>query len=1077
MGESTLITKINLWLLMIDKEKIFKKLLLWFLLIAGFPLTAVSTCNYYLASNTHKEDVKINLRAIAKSKADRIETYIKERQKNAAAIARIPTVIRATAIYERVFISEGIDSERYRQIDREFRPLLTSYLEIFGYQDIFIISPAGKMLFAVKNTQNIGNNLFGEKFRDSELAKVVDRAKTLMQIEVSDIEYDGATKEPALWIAAPVFQQDRIVSIVVLQVSNEEFYRVVNDYTALGKTGETIVGKKIGEQILLVAPTRHAADAAFKIEIKLGDRISRPMQSAVRGIMGTDMAMDYRQRRVMAAWRYLPSLNQGIVVKIDAAEALAELHNQRNATLILVTITLSLVIACAFWVAKSISRPVVELTQAVTEISQGHLGRQAPVLTGDEIGELAQAFNSMAAELRASFATLEAQNAQLQRLSRLKDEFLANTSHELRTPLNGIIGIAESLIDGATGPLAASTHDNLTLIVSSGRRLANLINDILDFAKLKHQNLELHLKPISLEAIAEIVLVLSKPLIGQKNLQLVNAIDSNLPPVRGDENRLQQILHNLVGNGIKFTDSGTIEISAALVVAADATDSENMPYPQCPIRETQLAITVSDTGIGIPEDKLDSIFTSFEQVDGSAAREYGGTGLGLAITKQLVELHGGYISVSSTVGVGSRFTFTLPVAQGELPSTATDITHQLSLLKSTEDAEKPQTPQPQAIAGESYKILIVDDEAVNRQVLVNHLGLHHYAIDQASNGREALQLLENSPLPDLILLDVMMPQMTGYEVTRQIRQTWQANELPILLLTAKNQVSDLVVGLEAGANDYLTKPISKDELLARIKTHLKIKRLKAENVRLATELDITRRLQQMILPKDQELNQIAELDIAGFMEPATEVGGDYYDVLQGNGGVKIGIGDVTGHGLESGVLMIMVQTAVRTLLTNGERDPVKILSTLNRTIYDNIQRMNSEKNLTLALLDYSDGALNLSGQHETLIVVRSGGVVECIDTIDLGFPIGLDVDIADFIASTRIELCPGDLVVLYTDGITEAENQQGEFYGLERLCEVVKQNWQSEAAKIRQAVIDDVRSHIGQQKVYDDITLVVIKQK
>lgn len=254
-------------------------------------------------------------------------------------------------------------------------------------------------------------------------------------------------------------------------------------------------------------------------------------------------------------------------------------------------------------------------------------------------------------------------------------------------------------------------------------------------------------------------------------------------------------------------------------------------------------------------------------------------------------------------------------------------------------------------------------------------------------------------------------------------------------------------------------------------------RLKAENLRMSAELEITRQLQQMILPKDAELNQIAGLDIAGFMEAAEEVGGDYYDVLQHNGRVKIGIGDVTGHGLESGVLMIMVQTAVRTLLANNETDPTKFLNTINRTIYDNLQRMNSDKNLSLALLDYQEGTVRLSGQHEEIIIVRSGGIVERIDTIDLGFPIGLEADITDFVAQTSVQLNPRDVVVLYTDGITEAENRTGMQYGLERLCEVVSQNWHLSAGEIRQAVIDDLKWHIGQQKVYDDITLVVLKHE
>jgi sigma-B regulation protein RsbU (phosphoserine phosphatase) len=254
-------------------------------------------------------------------------------------------------------------------------------------------------------------------------------------------------------------------------------------------------------------------------------------------------------------------------------------------------------------------------------------------------------------------------------------------------------------------------------------------------------------------------------------------------------------------------------------------------------------------------------------------------------------------------------------------------------------------------------------------------------------------------------------------------------------------------------------------------------RLKAENLRMRAELEVTRQLQQMILPKQEELSQISKLEIAGFMEPAEEVGGDYYDVLQDKGLIKIGIGDVTGHGLESGVLMIMVQTAVRTLLANNETDPVKFLNVLNRVIYDNVQRMNSDKNLSLALLDYQEGVLCLSGQHEEMIVVRSGGQVERIDTIDLGFPIGLEADIADFVAQIKVALNVGDVVVLYTDGITEAENLSGVRYGIERLCAIASNNWYQSAEEIKQAVIDDVRRHIGEQRVYDDITLLIIKQK
>ena len=253
--------------------------------------------------------------------------------------------------------------------------------------------------------------------------------------------------------------------------------------------------------------------------------------------------------------------------------------------------------------------------------------------------------------------------------------------------------------------------------------------------------------------------------------------------------------------------------------------------------------------------------------------------------------------------------------------------------------------------------------------------------------------------------------------------------------------------------------------------------LQAENFRMGAELAVTRQLQQMILPREEELLAVVGLDIAGFMQPAAEVGGDYYDVLQHDGKVKIGIGDVTGHGLESGVVMIMAQTAVRALLANGETDSVKLMNTVNQLIYANTCRMSSDKNMTLVLLDYEAGLLRLTGQHEEVIIVRSDGHIEPIDTFNLGFPLGLESDISSFVTETKVQLQPEDIAVLYTDGITEAVNFKNEQYGLSQLYAVLKQSRHCTASQIRQAVIEDVRRHIGEQKVFDDITLLVLKQK
>lgn len=497
-----------------------------------------------------------------------------------------------------------------------------------------------------------------------------------------------------------------------------------------------------------------------------------------------------------------------IVIVIPEQDFMEPIHANMVATALLCLVAIVVAILIGIVTARWIVQPIHYLDVATTQLANGQWQQNLPVDRQDEIGNLAKSFSRMTGQLRQAFTNLEASNAELKRLDELKDEFLANTSHELRTPLNGIIGIAESLMDGAAGPLPESAHANLALIISSGKRLSHLINDVLDFAKLKHNNLALQIKPISVREMADVVLILSQSLVGNKPIQLINLLPTDLPLVDADENRLQQILYNLIGNAIKFTQQGKIEITAV-------------------VNPEWLTITVIDTGIGIPTEKLERIFESFEQVDGSIARKYGGSGLGLAITKQLVKLHGGDIEVQSTVGQGSQFSFTLPISNQPVASPTTGTTIQSTLTAIILTEQVLEITESIAADKEDFQILIVDDEPINLQVLVNNLALQNYALTQATNGIEALELIDKGMKPDLILLDVMMPRMTGYEVCQRLRERFLPNELPIVMLTAKNQVSDILEGFNSGANDYLTKPFSKNELLARIKTHLHLAKINA----------------------------------------------------------------------------------------------------------------------------------------------------------------------------------------------------------------------------------------------------------
>lgn len=399
---------------------------------------------------------------------------------------------------------------------------------------------------------------------------------------------------------------------------------------------------------------------------------------------------------------------------------------------------------------------------------------------------------------------------ELLRIDQLKDQFLANTSHELRTPLNGIIGLASSLEAGVAGNLPTKAKENLQLISKSGQRLSNLINDILDFSKLKNADLNLDLKPVDLSAATNIIFALSRPLILNRPLELINELPATIPLVEADENRIQQVLHNLIGNAIKFTEKGSVRVSG----------QQNGDF---------FELSIKDTGIGIPTEKQQVIFNSFEQLDGSTTRTYSGTGLGLSISKQLIELHQGKIWLNSVWQQGSVFSFSLPISKTQnvndsvpkvIPIAPQEKLTTFQLEKGA--ALLPTSKKTRAVNTEGIRILIVDDEPINRQVLENHLELEGYASISAADGLEALKLIDDGERFDLIILDIMMPRLSGYAVCDKLREQFSPVDLPIVLLTAKTGLNDLMQGFESGANDFVTKPFSKDELISRIKTHLNL---------------------------------------------------------------------------------------------------------------------------------------------------------------------------------------------------------------------------------------------------------------
>ncbi|MCU6710377.1 ATP-binding protein [Paenibacillus sp. J5C_2022] len=417
----------------------------------------------------------------------------------------------------------------------------------------------------------------------------------------------------------------------------------------------------------------------------------------------------------------------------------------------------------------------------------------------------------------SAFHTIEAMSETLIRQNKMKDEFLVNTSHELITPLHGIMNLSQAMLEGAKGPMNKEQQHNLTTVVSVTRRLTKLIYDIMDYSKLRNDDIKLNKRNVSLHAIMRANGDVFLHLIDDKPVELHIDVPESLPHVYADEDRLQQILYNLIGNAAKFTHEGRIAVAACE-------------------RNGMLEVTVSDTGIGISEEKHEQIFQSFEQVGKAVANEYGGTGLGLSITKGLVELSGGEIHVRSIPGQGSTFTFTLPIAVQEEAERA----QHPSRIPTEQVANRLGVANELVVQPASYvnTILAVDDDATNIQVIAGVLAKEPYRIITAGNGNEALRILASEERIDLVILDVMMPGITGIEVARTIRHTHSLTELPILLVTVKNGREDMLEGFQAGANDFLTKPFHSYELRARVRTLLELKN--SVNQAVEAELDFLR---------------------------------------------------------------------------------------------------------------------------------------------------------------------------------------------------------------------------------------------
>jgi len=395
-------------------------------------------------------------------------------------------------------------------------------------------------------------------------------------------------------------------------------------------------------------------------------------------------------------------------------------------------------------------------------------------------------------------------NEQLIKATRLKDEFLANMSHELRTPLTAVLGMSEILQKEMLGSVNERQQKALVAIRKGGRHLLELINDILDLSKISSGKVELDLESVSVQNVCDSSLVYVKQQAFHKRVEVYSNIAPNISNILVDERRLRQILINLLVNAVKFTPkNGKVSLLVS-VGCGDTWQGEAIVPSQLKDQDLPMILfQVTDTGIGIANRDLQRLFQPFVQLDSGLDRQYEGTGLGLVMVKQIAELHDGQVMVTSVVGQGSTFTVALPYQMSESATRSPELITPFSL---------PTAKSKNAIAP---LILLVEDNEANIQIFTSYLSAYEYRIIIAKNGVEGVDMAKTHQ-PDMILMDIQMPVMDGLQATRLIRADPKLATVPIIALTARAMQGDQELCLEAGANQYLSKPVELEQLVGVI---------------------------------------------------------------------------------------------------------------------------------------------------------------------------------------------------------------------------------------------------------------------
>jgi len=668
--------------------RITSTIFILFFVVGLIPLVIIGYTGYEVSKTSQEKEIYKKLVAVSDRQGEEIESFGKEKLRDLEALSRMPSIIEAIRAFNKSF-SFGIGSPEYAASEQQHRSLLEEYKKIYNFHDILIMNMKGDITFSLAKEKDLGTNLETGPYRDTGLAHIYSNAKNLGKAGISNLEYYTPSKRSAAFIARPVFsnkRNDKAIGVAAIQLTDKELKSVVNNYTGLGETGETVVGQRAGSKFILVTGLRHDPDAEFKIEGEMGEEEALPMQHALLQESGSGLSVDYRGVEVLAVWKYLPLWRWGMVVKINVHEAFEPVSNYQYFMWLTILITLFGIIVIAFLVARFISKPIQELADMTEKIADGDLEIRAEEIGKNEIGVLAMSFNKMtdnlvtairhrdneiderekaqedadrnAERLRTINVDLEGKieklndsrkamvfmvadvnrvSRNLEAVNKELESFSYSVSHDLRSPLRALDGFSRVLLEDYSDKVDAEGKDYLNRICAASERMGVLIDDLLGLSRITRRKIEVTTN-VDLSEIAKACLEELKGREPERQTEF--KIDGPLF-VNGDAHLLRIMLQNLLNNAWKFAAKkpltkiifGTMDIKGKKVWF------------------------IRDNGAGFSMDYADMLFGAFQRLH--STKEFEGTGIGLATVQRIINRHGGSIWAESKVDEGATFFFTL----------------------------------------------------------------------------------------------------------------------------------------------------------------------------------------------------------------------------------------------------------------------------------------------------------------------------------------------------------------------------------------------------------------------------------